>query len=228
MIQVSKYLKQEESKLVANAALILHIDLTKYDVGDDLIIDEEDDNIWAKGLVSTITIEDTQETFYCILDYPINLNIVNIKSDKENIFLKYEMGDTILSVSMESGEIREQVFYVKRLISGNEVFKDIDHLMLKLYNVYGGISDMDMVHMEVLLSQCLRDKDFPALPSRIGNHPEEPILFDVKKNVFSTSFLQGLAFENVGAAIRVGLTSDYELEESILEKILLGNLVEEE
>jgi len=64
------------------------------------------------------------------------------------------------------------------------------------------------------------------IPARLGSDPFHPKLLNIKKNVFSTSFLQGLAFENIGEAIKVGLTSDQELPPSMIEKILTGKIVE--
>jgi len=49
---------------------------------------------------------------------------------------------------------------------------------------------------------------------------------DIKKVVFSGGFIQGLAFENVGNAIKTGLVSEQELPTSILEQIVTGELVE--
>jgi hypothetical protein len=86
---------------------------------------------------------------------------------------------------------------------------------------------MDLVHMEVLISQILRDKNNPVFPSRVGKDPMHPVLRNIKKNVFNNGgLLQGLAFENTSAAINAGLIATTELEPSILERLLTGTLVE--
>ena len=84
---------------------------------------------------------------------------------------------------------------------------------------------MDSVHLEILLSQCLRDRANINLPARLGKK-WDPMLVNIKKVVFSSGFVQGLAFENVNEAIKTGLVSDDIMEPSIIEKILTGELVE--
>jgi hypothetical protein len=124
-------------------------------------------------------------------------------------------------------EIKEQVNYIKRLLGGKMIYKDPSHLLMKIFKVYGPpVSDLDLVHMEVMASQVLRDKPNPAIPARLGK-TWNPAMANVKENVFSTSFLQGLAFENVGKAIQVGLSDTPDLsmlggDETIFEKILKG------
>ena len=40
---------------------------------------------------------------------------------------------------------------------------------------------MDLVHMEVLISQVLRDKNNPVIPARVGSDPMHPVLMNLKK-----------------------------------------------
>jgi hypothetical protein len=84
---------------------------------------------------------------------------------------------------------------------------------------------MDSVHIEVLLSQALRDKSNPSIPARLGKK-WNPTMINIKQIVFKTSFIQGLAFENVNEAIKTGLITEEGGEPSILEKVLTGTLVE--
>jgi len=53
-----------------------------------------------------------------------------------------------------------------------------------------------------------------------------PIMINIKQIVFKTSFIQGLAFENINEAIKTGLITDDGGDPSILEKVLTGTLVE--
>ena len=50
----------------------------------------------------------------------------------------------------------------------------------------------------------------------------------MKQVVFKTSFIQGLAFENINESIRTGLITEEPAEASVLEKVLTGTLVETE
>ena len=119
--------------------------------------------------------------------------------------------------------------YVERLISGREVFKDVDHLLMKLVKIYSPpVADMDLIHLEILISQCLRHKDNLTYPARLAlaKGKYTPILGNIKKDVFASGFLQGLAFENIGVAIIGGLTSDVKTPASVIERLMTGELVE--
>ena len=84
---------------------------------------------------------------------------------------------------------------------------------------------MDSVHLEVLLSQVLRDKANLSMPARLAKK-WDPVMLNIKQVVFKTSFIQGLAFENINEAVRTGLINEEPEEPSVLEKVLTGTLAE--
>ena len=229
MIKLSKYLNQVDNNLIATNKCKLLLSFEDYTIGDNLFIDEENGSIIAKSLIATIEFEDGTK-FNIILDYSVEIKITNeYKKDDKNITIFFNNNDKILEVPLSQEDIKGQVLYLGRLLGGRELYKDINHLFMKLYKNYSQMSgDMDLVHLEVLLSQCLRDKDNPMIPARVGKNPHQPTMVNIKTNVFNTGFLQGLCFENVGKAIKTGLLSDKQLEPSILERVLTGTVVEEE
>ena len=224
--QLKKYIQQQDETIFCLKSCKITIDLESYDVGDNLLIKEEEGILWVNNLISTMEFDDLTIDF--ILDFPIELQIYKMTHNKkQNIILEYKENDKLLDVPLQRQNVKEQVLYVGRLLGGQERFKDVNHLFLKLFKVYGGdISDMDLVHLEILLSQTLRDKNNPVLPARLGKDPEHPILKNIKRNIFNSGIIQGLAFENIGEAINTGLISETELPPSILEKLLTGDLVE--
>ena len=50
----------------------------------------------------------------------------------------------------------------------------------------------------------------------------DPIMMNIKNTVFSTGFVQGLAFENINKSIETGLISKEDLPSTILEKLVTG------
>jgi len=226
--KISKYLNQIGNDLISKGSCKLTINLEDYEIEKSIEIIEEESIVWVKSLISRIEFHDT--VFDIILDYAVELKIKDmVKEGKERIILNYQDGDSILQVPLEKQELKEQVLYVNRLLGGGEVFKDTLHLLMKLYKVYGPIAgDMDLVHLEILISQSLRDKNDESIPARLGKHPDDPAMANIKKNVFSSGFVHGLAFENTGLAIKTGLITEQKMEPSIIEKILTGTLVEKE
>ena len=220
--KISNFFEQQGNILRCKKDCKITIDLSYYSSGDNIII--TDSVIWVKSLISQVEFEDV--IFNLILDYAIQLRIEHIiKHGKESIELDYRKDTIVLESPMEAVEIKQQVAYVERLIGGKEVTKDPSHLFKKLYAIYGPSSSMDIVHMEVLLSQCLRDRGNPSRAARLGK-TWDPVMVNIKKNIFSSGFLQGLGFENINEVIKTGLISDTDLEPSIIEKLMTGTLVE--
>jgi len=224
MAKISQYLQQSDDKLIATKKCTLTIEMNDYHLTDTIEIKDRDAIIWVKNLICKAEFDNI--VFNMILDYPVELQIIRMeKIGKEKIILNYIPQDIILTIPFTTVEIKEQVNYVKRLLGGREMYKDPTHLVKKIFNVYGGsISDLDLIHLEVLASQVLRDKKNHAIPARLGK-PWDPIMANIKTDVFNTSFIQGLEFENVGKAIDTGLTTSQEGEPSIMEKIVTGELI---
>lgn len=220
---VGSYLQQNINDLKCKEDCILSINKSDYENEDNLRIDE--DKIWVSSLVSDI--EFSNVSFKIVLDYPVNIYIKkgNIKNNNETINIKYKSGDDILNVISDTNQMKKQIHYVERLISGKEVYKDVEHLLLKLYKVYASNSNFDFVHFEVLISQCLRDRSNNTLPARLGK-TWNPKLINMKKIVLNSGFINSLCFENINNAIQTGLIGGETLEPSIIEKVLTGSLVE--
>lgn len=223
--KISQYLTQSENQLIAMKNCKINIDLSIYDKKDEFEVDFENNEIWFKSTICQIEFEDT--IFNIILDYPIKFNVYDFEQIGKNIIiLKYTPDSIILNVELEADLLQEQIAFVKRLLGGKEIFKNVNHLFLKLFKIYGPLTNTDLIHLEILLSQCLRNKSNLQLPARLGKK-WDPAMINIKQIVFATSFLQGLAFEQIGEALKTGLISDTPSEKSILEKVLTGELVQE-
>jgi len=195
-----------------------------YTKGDNFIKNET--TIWLKSLISIVKILNTNEDIDVILDYAVDLSAVNFEEHPEYMIFHFKAGDPIFEVSSDQGDIGKQISYVERLLGGREIVKDPTHLLKKLLTVYGPPNaNFDTVHLEILLSQVLRNKDDIQKLARLVE-PYEPTLVNIKKTVFSSSFLSGLAFENIGEAIRTGLIQNDINDESILEKVVTGKLAD--
>lgn len=222
---IINHLQQDDNSLVCKKDILITINIEDYPLKNDLYYDEEQKVLRAKGAL--VKVESEDKIFNIILDYQVEFiaDEDDIVFTKEVIKIKCKQGQTVLIVPMQTDEMRAQLQYVERLLGGREIYKDVNHLYLKLFNVYGKLRQMDSVHLEVLLSQVLRDKNNLSIPARLGKK-FDPTLINIKQIVFKTSFIQGLAFENIGEAIRVGLITQEPDEPSILEQVLTGTLIE--
>lgn len=220
---IKQYFKQVERQLFNTQQCIITIDRTNYTQSDSIRI--EDTKVWFKSLIAKVEFED--KVFSMVLDYPIELQIKQLEEmNKEIIKITYPSNSIVIEVSAEAAEIKGQIQYVERLLGGREVLKDVPHLFKKLISVYSPpLASFDSVHAECLVSQVLRNKGNIQILARM-KEPYDPILVNIKKVVFAGGFIQGIAFENIGEAIRTGLIAKEEIEPSILEKIVTGEVVE--
>lgn len=224
MAKLSQYLEQTEETLVAKKDCTVTISLSDYRMNDNIEIRDTEDIVWVNSLLSQIEFEDL--IFSLVLDYPVELQIRDMEHiPKEKIILKYRPQDIILTVPFTTVEIKERVNYVERVVGGKEVYKNPEHLLKRVLDVYKGLSDMDLVHLEVLISQVIRDRTQEELPARLGKK-WDPVMMNIKTVIFNTGFLQGLEFENVRKAIDTGLTTSQDMEPAILEKLATGELVQ--
>ena len=213
------YIQQEDDKIIAKKDCTIKIDLSTYEINNSYLI--EKDHVWFNHLIAQVEFNDM--IFNMNLDYAVHLLKQDFqKIGKEALIFNYKTGDTMIEIPMQTSEIKDQVNYVNRLVGGRVVYKDPSHLLLKVFKVYGeGVSDLDLCYFEVLCSQVLRDRKNEALPARLGK-PWDPVMMNIKSTVFSTSFVQGLAFENINKAIETGLVSKEDLPATILEKLVTG------
>ena len=219
-----KYLKQDKNTVISLKQCVIDIDTDDYDFKSNILLDEEKGTLWVKNLLSKITFEDSM-MFNMILDYPVELLVYSFEKIGKVLRFYFPEGKPVFEVSLEAEDIKAKAAYVERLASGKEIFKDVAHLLLKLHKAYKEVSDMDLVHYEVFISNVLRDKHDHSIPARLGK-TWNPVLISMKHIVFEQGFLQGLSFENIGKSINTGLTSTKYDEPSILEKVLMGTIIQ--
>ncbi len=224
-MKISNFFKQVGNELITTKPMILTIDKTNYDT-QTFKENTKEKQIWVKSLLSSVEYKD--KIFNVTLDYDVILYTTDIiENNKEIIKISYKALEPILEVTSDTGDNSVEISYIERLIGGRELLKDATHLYRKLYGVYGKLSDMDSIHIEVLCAQVLRDKNNINIPARLGK-TWDPILINMKKVVYAEGFVQGLAFENIGEALRTGLINEERKEPSILEKVLTGELSDKE
>lgn len=225
--KLTDYLQQVDNYLIVLKDCSIFLSFDDYTINENLIINEQDKTIWVKSLLTKITFDEGL-SFEILLDYSVNLFIDKYykRIPKEGLILYYSKDSNFLETTLETENVKKQVLYIERLLGGREIYKDVPHLLMKLFAIYQG-SNLDLVHLEVLLSNVLRDRADPTQPARLG-HAFDPILTNIKNTIFKqNTFFSSLNFENVNKAISNGLIqSDENKEKSILEKVLLSEILD--
>ena len=141
-MDLTKYLEQVDNQLIAIQPCKITLDTMNYELNQNLQINE--DHIWVSSLISKIEFEDL--IFSLVLDYSVELQTQKEIDIDEGIELEYEKDSIILIVSMASENIKQQAQYIERLLGGREIYKDVNHLLKKIYTLYSK-SGLDLVHL---------------------------------------------------------------------------------
>lgn len=229
--QLKAYMSQTDTILYTKRRVKITIDLDGYRTNDNIqypnSAKSEYPGVWLNHILAQVEYSDL--SFSLALDYAVVMSgkyDENIKKKENKLVFEYGPEEPVMEVPTTAVEIKQQVNYIKRLLGGKMVYKDPNHLLMKIFKVYGPISDLDLVHFEVMISQVLRDKSNTAIPARLAKR-WNPTMANIKENVFSTSFIQGAAFENISKAIQVGLIEKPEFDQpTMFEKIITGEPIQ--
>ena len=154
---------------------------------------------------------------------PLNQNKL-IETDDE-IIIEFQP-NTIVFTAIPTPQIfSKQVKIIDALFSGKSPFKSPDHFVQKIYDVYQGLgTNADMVHFEVLASNLLRDKNNPSYPARLNPRTYDATVLSLNSIPKMESWASAFAFQDPKDAIMTGLLYPRPTDESIIEKVMSGNL----
>jgi len=162
------------------------------------------------------------------LDTQTTLNIPEVfEKSKEQYVLTYAKNDRMFNFKVKIKDYVQIAKDLERIYSGIEPWRSPENLLMKLINQCFILDeDYDLVHTEVILSNCLRNKEDPTFQARLLK-PYDAKLVSIKKLPQLQSNLLGLAFENFNDSVASGLTNP-DKKPCQLEKIITGEpLVED-
>lgn len=154
-------------------------------------------------------------------------NIVKLYTDKveveendEQIIIVYPKGEKILEIKPVYLDAVARANLLDTLFGGRSPWNSPEQLYMKIYDMLGGLANWDSVHLEVILSNILRNKHDTRYPARLLL-PYEPITLGIKELPGVISYPLGLGLENFQKSVGVGLYSDRGTISDI-EKVLFG------
>jgi hypothetical protein len=159
------------------------------------------------------------------IDNKIEIDLKDkVVTQKEGLItIEYKEKSEVFDAIPTSEAFSEQVKIIEALLSGRTPYKDADHFLMKIYDQYATLnSDMDLIHLEILASNLLRDKGNPSYPARMNPKYSAQVM-PLKSIPKLESWLQAFAFERPTESLTAGLIYDRPTDETILEKIITGN-----
>lgn len=218
---LEKNFVQEKSVLKALSDGQIEIDTSDYlDAKKDIIITKESIGLnYAyfqlryADIATDVTIDNKIE---------IDLRDKEMVSDGQIITIKYKKDSVVFDCIPTNEAFSEQMKIIESLLSGKTPYKNADHFLMKIYDQYSTLNTgMDLVHLEILASNLLRDRGNPSYPARL-NPNYNPVVKSIKAIPKFESWLQAFSFEDPKESITTGLIYDRPTNETILEKLVTG------
>ncbi len=163
--------------------------------------------------------EYTQLTITYLVDLMKNDSVVR---DKGKIIIKYEPGDIVITKDYVPTGV-DMGLLIRLLQGGIKYIKDPKILLNMLHDI---IPDVDLVHIELIVSNMFRDSSDLSKRCRLnGNYDKSEILGQIKQP-FQNSWATALSFQYIDKAIKTGLVQHKDAEENPIEKVLYENFKE--
>ena len=215
LTEIRPYLEITENEIKARKSAQITIDRDEYD--EETLIDAGDHFV-VPGIID-ITVEDIPKVF--VITLPFNFNVQlnkpnNYEEEGKLIHLKYEAGERIIYQKEYVEDINPGL--IMKLFQGGAKYITQPESLLEV--ISSNFSDIDQVHIELIISNMFRDADDNTIPARLNNY-RKPVVVGQRKQPFIDSWLSALSFENVGKAIQTGLITNKEAKLDPVEQIVL-------
>jgi DNA-directed RNA polymerase beta' subunit len=218
-----KMFTQKENSVIANTDGLVIINKNDFmDVTNDIQIDDNS----AQLYYGYITLKVLDREYDLTLDYNTEIPILHGYEEEaeDKIIIPFKKGETVFSCTQQQDAQAKKIKIVEAVLSGRKAWKNEVHFLLKIFDQYSADTDCDFVHFEVLVSNLVRDANNLRIPARLNRKEYKPVIGNIKAIPSYESWLSSLSFENFNKSIETALVYPRPPEESILEKIVTGNL----
>lgn len=214
-------------EVVANKKLVIELSREIYEDVYKAIYGDDNDDIEVSNLVfSVLEDEDSdKQVLSVILPATVLLNIsdeVTIKKNSDSIFLIYEKGTRIMTMELSAvdvGQAFQNIYLI--LLRGHKLnVEDPEVLLLHLYNSMKQLGTVDLIHLELILSVLLRNKEDPYRQARLVE-PYRPELYNIYTVMkYEAPLLGGLRTNLKDAVRRTVISGKTNEHKSTIAKIV--------
>jgi hypothetical protein len=213
MLNPHEILNISEQEIKANSRCIVTIDLREY--AEDSVIDSKDYMI-IPGIID-IYFPDLDDYTSIVLIYNVKLHKTNTIDDSDDniIVIHYDTGDVIISQDYYNSGM-DMGLLIKLLNGRIKYIKDPRTLLLMINNV---IPNPDLAHIEVLISNMLRDPGDNTVLSRYSD-AKQPEILGVINQAKIDSALSSVAYGNIDKAIENAIIQERPFKNNPIELVL--------
>lgn len=145
----------------------------------------------------------------------------NKEKQEYTLFIKKNQKLYVMDVLMD--DFLGKVTKLQQFLRATRPINNPNHLLMVLFENYKDISHIDLVFLEILVSQLMRDKNDLSLPYRLGKSGEY-VFKSIKDIPKLSSYRLGMQFENIEDALTNGILNKTKKFDSPLENVYSKNL----
>lgn len=220
-----KNFRNDETKLYCSTADGCKLTLLRSYYPDKKDLEESDEKLSMK--YGYFTIECSGVVFDCTIDNMIDIPLQNkdVQKTDSGYIINIKQNDVVFDCVPTPQIFSKQVKLIENVFDGKTPYKSPDHYLQKIYMMYKGMDTRaDLVHMEVCVSNLLRDATNPSYPARLNPKEYRPKIISLNAIPAQESWFEAFCFQNSKEAITNGLLYDRNETQTILERLATQNL----
>lgn len=213
MLNPNEVFKIEPNRMISKIPCSVTLNDQDYDESSFI---ESSDNILLPGILD-FYFPEQQETSRIVINYPVYLNkTANVERNGHIYVINYDKNEEILHQEYKSNST--DVVMMRRLLQGHIKFITDPKVLLNVLNDL--LNDIDMVYLEVLISNMFRQQENEAELCRFTGDYSDSTIVGVAKQPFIDSWKSALAFQHIEKAIQNGLINGQTLKNNPIENIM--------
>ena len=207
-------LEVHEKEIFAKDDIIIEIDKHEY---DERTLNEYGDHYTIPGLLNVRVGNELPTYYFLPFNFEVNLmKCTDISISGRHIILNYKKGELILAKDQYSKVINPAI--ITKILDGITKYVKEPDILINMLIVE--LSNIDSVHLELIISNMFRDKTDNKKPARLGSY-KNSVIIGCKQLPFIDSWLSALAFENINKSIKLGLVNNDDAKFNDIEKVLM-------
>lgn len=212
--ELNHILEIDEKDIYAKDEVIVEIDKHEY---DEVSLTEYHDKYKIPGLITLRHGHDEPNYYSLPFNFEVNLIKPNIIETRGRIItLTYNKGEKIINKDQYIKGVNPAV--ITKILDGITKYVKDPRILVDMLSEE--LSNIDNVHLELVVANMFRDADDKKMPARLNNY-KNPVIIGSKKTPFIDSWLSSLAFQDIGNAIETGLVNEEDAQFNDIEKVLI-------
>jgi len=213
MLQLDDVFEIQKNRIICVIPCQIMIDENDYDERSFI----EQTNKFSLPGILDFYVPSKDTTVQFAVTFLVNLiKTTNIEKNRKITTIHYNTGDVV--IEKDYVDIKTDIGLLTRLLHGNIKYVNDPKTLINM--IYDIIPSVDLVHIELIISNMFRRKDNLSERCRIKGNYNNAVIIGQKNQPFQDSWLSALAFQYIDKAITQGLIQGKNSERNPIENII--------